>query len=193
MKKLLTFITILLCLDAAAQTTVNDTAIVRAPFTVSRSGGTSRDTLRMPAATTSQDGFATAASLANIANLQTSMTTLNSSVAGLQTDVANAGTPKGLRPLVATSYTLVADDNGRLIDVNSSTTSTVVTITIPAGLPDGFTCDVLARRGNITFVAGSGATISSALNYRRSQTPNALITIKALTNNVAALSGNLRL
>lgn len=193
MKKLLTILTLLICLDTAAQTFVNDTAVVRTPLTVSRSGRTSRDTLYMPAATTSQNGFATAASLSDIANLQTDVTTLNNNIAGLQTDIAAAGTPKGLRPVVANSYTLVADDNGRLIDVNNLSSTATTTITVPPGLPDGFVCNILARRGTITVVPGTDVTLNSFLGYRKSQSTNAFMTIRVTSNNVAALSGNLKL
>lgn len=192
MKKLLTIIAVLLCYNTIAQSIVNDTVVVRPPFTASRSGGTSRDTLLIPAATTTQNGFATAASLSNIANLQTDVTTLNNTIGGLNTDVTNAGTPKGTRDVLNTTYTIVPDDNGRVLFVNHPISSATITITVPTGLPDGFTCDILASRGNVVMSPATGVTLNSPLGYRKSQTPNAYIVLRVFSNNVAALTGNLK-
>lgn len=189
MKKLLTIVTVLLCLGATAQTTVSDTTVVRTPLVVAVGAGAIYDTLTMPAATTAVNGFMTAASMTNIANLQTSMATANSNIATLQTTVAGISGTLAANVQAGNTYTLVPGDNSRVVIMSSVGTST---LTLPTGLADGFVCRVLQQGGVITFAAGAGATIVSPFSYRRSQTQWGIITVICLGSNRFSLSGNLK-
>lgn len=52
-----------------------------------------------------------------------------------------------------TSYTLVSADNGKIVTCNNAS---AITLTIPAGLPTGFTCTVIQLgAGAVTFTASS--------------------------------------
>lgn len=190
MKKLLAIVAVLLSLGASAQTTtVYDTTVVRTPLTVAVGTGAIYDTLYMPAATTSVNGYMTAASMTNIANLQTSMTTANSNIATLQTTVAGISGTVTSNVQTGTTYTLVTGDNNRMIVMSNTGTSTV---TLPAGLADGFKCTVIQQGGVITIAAASGVTIRSPFSYKRSQTQYGVITVVCLGSNVFSLSGNLK-
>jgi hypothetical protein len=171
MKKLLFILTVLFSLGASAQTMVYDTTIVKTPLNVVRTGGSVKDSLVMPAATTSVNGYMTAAAMTELAALA-------------------GGSP--VFPVTNTrssSYTIQTSDFNKMINVATGTNTTV---TLPAGLPDGFSCRVIQGGGVITFVAGAGVSIRSAYNYRRTQIANAVVTIVNLGNNTYSISGNLR-
>lgn len=189
MKKLLTILAVLFCLSASAQTTVYDTTVVRTPLTVAVGAGSIYDTLYMPAATTSVNGYMTSAAMTNIANLQTSMTTANSNITTLQTTVAGITGAATSNVQSGTTYTLASGDNSRMVVMSNTGT---ITVTLPTGLSDGFKCTVIQSGGVITFAAAGGVTIRSPFNYRRSQTQYGVITVVCLGNNVFSLSGNLK-
>jgi len=172
MKKLLFILGILFSFGASAQTMVYDTTVVKSPLGVVRTGGAVKDTLFMQAATTSANGYMTA----------TAMTQLAALVGGA-TAYPAGNTQTG------SIYTVVTGDFNKLV---SMTTGGVSTITLPAGLPDGWTCKVLQAGGTITFAAASGVTIHSVFNYRRSQTQYGVITVICQGSNTFSLSGNLK-
>lgn len=190
MKKVLTLLAVLFCLGTTAQTIVYDTTVVRTPLTVAvKNGAGQRDSLYMPAATTAVNGYMTAASMTSIVNLQTDVTTANNNIASLQSAVSALGgsTPSNVQ--TGTTYTVVSDDNGKMVVMSAAGTNT---ITLPTGLTNGFKCTVLQQGGVITFAAAGGVTIRSAFNYKRSQTQWGVITIVCLGSNTFSLSGNLK-
>lgn len=190
MKKVLTLLAVLFCLGTTAQTIVYDTTVVRTPLTVAaKNGAGQRDSLYMPAATTAVNGYMTAASMTSIVNLQTDVSTANNSISDLQSAVAALGgvIPSNVR--TSTTYTIVSDDNGKMVVMSASGSNI---ITLPTGLANGFKCTVLQQGGVITFTAASGVTIRSAFNYKRSQTQWGVVTITCLGSNTYSLSGNLK-
>jgi hypothetical protein len=85
-------------------------------------------------------------------------------------------------------FSLAAADNGTVINMTSAS---AVTITIPAGLPDGFNCMVFqSGAGQITF-SGSGITLINRSGYTKSIGQNALITVLHLGSNNVVISGEL--
>jgi hypothetical protein len=172
MKKLLFILGILFSLGASAQTMVYDTTVVKSPLGVVKTGGAVKDSLYIQAATTSTDGYMTA----------TAMNQLTALVGGA-TAYPAGNTQTG------STYTLVTGDFNKLV---SMTTGGVSTITLPAGLPNGWRCTVLQAGGVITFAAANGVTIRSPFNYRRSQTQWGVITIICQGSNTFSLSGSLK-
>ena len=172
MKKLLFILAILFSLGASAQTMVYDTTIVKSPLGVVKTGGAVKDSLFIQAATTSADGYMTA----------TAMTQLAALVGGAT--AYPAGNSQS-----GSTYTVQTSDFNKLV---SMTASGVSTITLPTGLPNGWSCRVLQAGGVITFAAANGVTIRSIFNYRRSQTQWGVATIISQGSNTFSLSGNLK-
>jgi hypothetical protein len=89
----------------------------------------------------------------------------------------------------ATSITLADTDNNKIM---RCTSSSAVTITVPSTLASGFSCMVIqAGTGQVTLVAGSGATLNSfgaLLKTAGQHAPASLISVGAGVYN---LSGNL--
>lgn len=191
MKKLLTLFAVLFCLKASAQIAVYDTTVVRSPLAVAaKSGAGQRDSIYMPAATTSVNGYMPSSAMTNIANLQTSMTTANGNIATLQADVTALNTPKTSNNQSGTTYTLTSNDNGRTIVITNTGT---VTVTLPTGLVDGFRCNVVyqSTTGSLTFAAAGGVTRFAIFNYYRAQY-NGTVTIVSLGSNRFAIAGNIQ-
>lgn len=190
MKKVLTLLAVLYCLGTSAQTMVYDTTVVRTPLAVAvKSGAGQRDSLYMAPATTAVNGYMTAASMTNIVNLQTSMTTANDNIASLQSQIGAIGGTVTSNVQSGTTYTISSSDNNRAVVMTSSTNSTV---TLPTGLANGFKCTVIQQGSNVTIAAAGGVTLRSPFNYKRSQTQWGVITIICLGSNVYSLSGNLK-
>lgn len=88
-----------------------------------------------------------------------------------------------------TSITLADTDNNKIV---RCTASSAVTITVPSTLAAGFSCMVIqAGAGQITFAAGSGATLNSYGNFLKTAgqyAPASLIRVASATYNI---SGNL--
>lgn len=170
MKKLLFILGILFSLSVSAQTMVYDTTIVKSPLGVITTGA--KDSLFIQSATTARDGYMTS----------TAMTQLAALVGGA-TAYPAGNTQSG------STYTLQTSDFNKLV---SMTTGGVSTITLPTGLPDGWSCRVLQAGGVITFAAANGVTIHSIFSYRRSQTQWGVITVICQGSNTFSLSGNLK-
>ncbi len=85
-------------------------------------------------------------------------------------------------------YTLVATDNGTIINFTSAS---AVTLTIPTGLPDGFNCMVVQQGTGQVTLAGSGLTPISRNSYTKMIGQYALATVLHLGSNVVIISGEL--
>jgi hypothetical protein len=190
MKKVLTLLGVMYCLGTTAQTIVYDTTVVRTPLTVAaKNGAGQRDSLYMPPATTAVNGYMTAASMTNIVNLQTDVSTASNNISDLQSAVAALGGTVPSNVQSTTTYTVTSDDNGKMVVMSNASTNTV---TLPTGLANGFKCTVLQQGGVIRLAAAGGVTIRSPFNYKRSQTQYGVVTVVCLGNNIYSLSGNLK-
>jgi hypothetical protein len=170
MKKLLVILGTLFSFGASAQTMVYDTTIVKSPLGVVVTSG--KDTLYIQSATASRDGYMTA----------TAMSQLDALVGGAVAYPAS-GSQSG------TSYTVQTSDFNKLISMTSTSSSSV---TIPTGLPNGWSCRIMQGGGTVTFTAAAGVTLRSTFSYKRSQTQWGVVTITSLGSNVYSLSGNLK-
>lgn len=176
MKKLLTLIGFMFCLitGASAQTKVyGDTITARSPLLVARKRlvGTGYDTLYMPAATLTANGYMTSTLAAN-------MTAATLSVFSRQfTNVAG------------TTYTLLATDHAKMVLLNNSGTETV---TVPAGLPIGFTCQLVQfAQGQTSVAAAAGVVLNAKKTSRKIVAIFGTLTLTHLGNNVFILTGDL--
>ena len=85
-------------------------------------------------------------------------------------------------------YTLQATDNGKVITVNSAS---AVSITVPSGLPIGFSVTVIQiGAGQVTFVASS-TTINSYQSYLKIAGQHGSASLISYTTNVYNLAGSL--
>ena len=90
---------------------------------------------------------------------------------------------------ISGSVSLAATDNAEVIQSNATS---AITITIPAGLPNGFNCMVLQYgAGQITFSGASGVTIINRNGYNKTIGQYALVTILHIGSNVVIISGEL--
>jgi hypothetical protein len=173
MKKLLVILGILLSFGASAQTMVYDTTVVKSPLGVIVTGGAVKDSLYIQSATASRDGYMTA----------TAMSQLDALVGGAVA-YPTSGSQAG------TSYTVQTSDFNKLISM--SNTAGTISVVIPTGLPNGWSCRIMQGGGTITFTAASGATIRSISSWKRSSGQYGVVTITALGSNTYSLSGNLK-
>lgn len=89
----------------------------------------------------------------------------------------------------ATSITLTDADNNKIV---RCTASSAVTITVPSTLAAGFSCMVIqAGAGQVTFAAGSGATLNSFGNLLKTAGQHAPASLIRVGAGIYNLSGNL--
>ena len=89
----------------------------------------------------------------------------------------------------ATSITLADADNNKII---RCTAATAVTITVPSTLVAGFSCMVIqAGAGQVTFAAGSSATLNSFGNLFKTAGQHAPASLIRVGAGICNLSGNL--
>lgn len=84
--------------------------------------------------------------------------------------------PSALRPVATktgTTYTLLASDSGKTLRF---TNASPITVTCPNSLPIGFEVNILqAGTGQVTCLAGSGASVQNAHSYVKTYGLNAMI------------------
>lgn len=86
------------------------------------------------------------------------------------------------------SYTLVAADNGKILNF---TNTSAVTVTIPSGLPAGFNCTVVQNgTGQITFAASS-TTINNRNGFTKTAGQYSMVSILHMGSNVFITSGEM--
>ena len=113
---------------------------------------------------------------------------------GDQGDIGETG-PTGPEPTLnvvdnaATTITLSELNNNRIV---RCTAATAVTVTVPSTLAAGFSCMVIqAGAGQVTFAAGSGATLNSFGALLRTAGQHAPASLIRVGSGVYNLSGNL--
>lgn len=87
-----------------------------------------------------------------------------------------------------TTYSLVASDNGKIININ---VSAAFTLTIPSGLPVGFNCTIVQYgTGQIT-LATSGTTLKNRNSFNKSAGQYSIITIINMGTETYITSGEM--
>jgi len=86
------------------------------------------------------------------------------------------------------SYTLVAADDKAVVTFSNGT---AVTLTVPAGLPVGFSCTILQLGAGQVTVTASGTTIVQRQDFTATAGQYAVISLLSYATNVYDLSGDL--
>lgn len=88
-----------------------------------------------------------------------------------------------------TNYTLAAGDGGRAV---AFTATSAIAVTIPTGLPSGFSCRLVQTTlSRITVGAASGVTLNSLNGYLRSSGQHSVMDLVAIGTNAYVLTGNI--
>lgn len=117
--------------------------------------------------------------------------TFNSLTLNGDISVANSGSIYGqVAELTSstTNYTLVSQDSGKFLNVDSGS---AVNVTVPAGLPTGFTISVCQLgSGSVSFVTGSGVTINNRQGHTKTAGQFAVASIVGTAADVYVLVGD---
>jgi len=92
-----------------------------------------------------------------------------------------------VQTLSGTSLTLDNDDNGTIINV--TTTSSAITITVPAGLATGFNCMII-QSGDETVTLTNSSTTLNNRNGLKTAGQHAIMTLVHIGSNVYVVSGD---
>ena len=88
-----------------------------------------------------------------------------------------------------TTYTLTQNDNAQVVTLGSASSTTV---TVPAGLGQGFNCLLIQiGAGAVTIAAGSGVTINNADSFDAIAAQYGSATLYAYAPNIFYLGGQL--
>jgi hypothetical protein len=101
-------------------------------------------------------------------------------------DAAITGYSASLQDLSGTSKTLAAADNGTIIVCSSSS---AVTITVPASLPSGFNCMIIQSGSGQVSLSASSTTLNNR-NGSATAGQHAIMTLVHLGSNLFVVSGD---
>lgn len=111
---------------------------------------------------------------------------MNKSIVSLFVRALGYVAPKGPVALAA-SRTLTEDDNGATLVYGGAGAATV---TVPQGLPAGFTCKIVQNAaGAVTVAAASGVTVVSADTFVKTKGANAVIDLTQVSGVKYNLGG----
>jgi hypothetical protein len=88
-----------------------------------------------------------------------------------------------------TSYTLQSTDNGRVVVL---TNAAAITLTIPSGLPAGFTCQIVQGGAGMVTLSASGTTLNSFGALLSTAGQYAAASILSPVSNTFVIAGNLQ-
>ncbi|MFS6586318.1 hypothetical protein WHK42_14860, partial [Staphylococcus aureus] len=63
-----------------------------------------------------------------------------------------------------TSYTLTSYDNGKIVTLNNGS---AITLTVPAGLPAGFRCDIVQLGNGQVTITPSSTTVNNRQSFTK--------------------------
>jgi hypothetical protein len=97
-------------------------------------------------------------------------------------------TSSGVRTLTGTTYTFLSTDNGDVLTMNNASP---ITVTVPSGLPVGYSVTVIQLgAGQVSFTA-SGTTINSYQSYTKIAGQHGSASLISYSSNVFNLAGSL--
>ncbi|WP_018674970.1 collagen-like triple helix repeat-containing protein [Riemerella columbina] len=105
---------------------------------------------------------------------------------GIEISNSNVISTKSPVSTKTSNYTLATTDNGGYVYINTSGASTV---TIPSGLPAGFSCVVVQQGTGQVTVVGSGVSLLTARGTK-TRTQHSAIGVIKRTNNEATITGD---
>lgn len=95
-----------------------------------------------------------------------------------------------IKNITATSYTLSAIDNGRILDFSAAT---IVTLTVPNTLPTGFQVSITQSGiGNVTLVANGGMVLNNRYGGTQTSGQWSKIGLEVRASNSAVISGDVK-
>jgi hypothetical protein len=95
-----------------------------------------------------------------------------------------------IKNISATSYTLSAVDNGRILDFSAATTTT---LTVPNTLPTGFQVSITqSGLGNVTLLASGGMVLNNRYGGTQTSGQWAKIGLEVRASNSAVISGDVK-
>ncbi|MFM7628477.1 MAG: hypothetical protein ACKO44_03090 [Algoriphagus sp.] len=117
-------------------------------------------------------------------------TNIGGALSGSETGSSTiSGFAANINNQTGTTYQLVASDNGKIITLNNASG---ITLTVPAGLSVGFNCMIVQLgAGQVTLVAGAGATITNRSSYTKSGGQNAILSLISVASNSFISSGDM--
>jgi hypothetical protein len=77
---------------------------------------------------------------------------------------AKADKTANINAQTGTTYTLVASDNGKIIECNNAS---AITVTLPSGLPNGFNCIIKQSGAGQVTISASGTTINNRQSFTK--------------------------
>lgn len=86
-----------------------------------------------------------------------------------------------------TTYTLVAADNGKILTFNNASD---ITLTVPAGLPTGFTCTVVQLGGGEVVFTASSTTLHNRSSFTKTAGQYAVAAITMYTTDTFIFGGD---
>jgi hypothetical protein len=97
-------------------------------------------------------------------------------------------TSSGIKTLTGTTYTFLSTDNGDVLTMNNASP---ITVTVPSGLPVGYSVTVIQLgAGQVSFTA-SGTTINSYQSYTKIAGQHGSASLVSYSSNVFNLAGSL--
>jgi hypothetical protein len=106
---------------------------------------------------------------------------------GILADTYQLNIP-GINTVSSSSYTLTTDDNGTIVVFTSGS---AVTLTVPAGLTDRFTCSVVQYgAGQVTVTAGAGVTLRLRGSTNKTGGQYAIASLVSVVNDEYILAGD---
>jgi len=106
---------------------------------------------------------------------------------GVLADTYQLNVP-GINTISTSSYTLNNDDNGTVVVFTSSS---AITLTIPAGLTQRFTCSVVQYgTGQVTVTAGAGVTLRLRGSTNKTGGQYAIASLLSVVANEYILAGD---
>jgi hypothetical protein len=103
---------------------------------------------------------------------------------------ANAGialSSGSINNQTGTTYTLVAADNGEFVVCDNAA---AITVTVPAGLPLGFSCSIIQKGAGQVTLSASGTTLRLVASQNKTAAQYAVMTLLSHVANEFIVGGN---
>lgn len=88
---------------------------------------------------------------------------------------------------VGTTYTLVAADNGEFVVCDNAAP---ITVTVPSGLPLGFSCSIVQKGAGQVSLSASGTTLRLVASQNKTAAQYAVMTLLSHVANEFIVGGN---
>lgn len=86
-----------------------------------------------------------------------------------------------------TTYTLVAADNGEFVVCDNAS---AITVTVPSGLPLGFSCSIVQKGAGQVSLSASGTTLRLVASQNKTAAQYAVMTLLSHVTNEFIVGGN---